>query len=81
MEVALEEGPLSRHARGRRRAARRLSCAARVIIVGASEEIGKVYYRRGRRQFIWRVMGRSSRQLAAVLLTVTLTKPQLSVRE
>ena len=81
LEVALEEGPLSRHTRGRRRAARRLSCAARVIIVGAAKDIGKVYYRGGRRQFIWRVVSQSSRQLAAILLTVTLTKPQLCVRE
>ena len=48
LEVALEEGPLSRHTRGKRRAARRLNCTARMIIVGASEEIGKVYYRGGR---------------------------------
>ena len=81
LEVALEEGHLSRHTRGRRRVARRLSCTARVTIVGASEEIDKVYYRGGRRRFIWRVVSRNSRQLAAVLLTVTLTKLQLSVRE
>ena len=42
LEVALEEGTLSRHTRGRRRAARRLSCPARVSIVDAFEEIGKI---------------------------------------
>ena len=41
LEEALEEGPVSSHTRGRSRAARRSGCTARVII-GASEEIGKV---------------------------------------